>query len=258
LEGSLTIDATRQLVALLCRTSDRYEAGMAGAAVLAERLGARVIGSPGEPREAGHAEDLASSRGCLLEAGGQIDDALDAGKVPILLAGDCAISVATLPIVMRHHPDAFILWLDAHPDFNTPESSTTDYLGGMGLAGACDMWDSGFGGGVDPARVVMFGVREIDGPEQVLLETKGVGVIDRPGALADLLDGRKVYVHLDCDVIDPDVVPSSYPTPGGLDLDQLHRLLDLDAGAADVIGAEITAANPDFGEELAEVLAPLL
>lgn len=258
MDGSLTIDATRQIVALLCRTSDRYEAGMAGAAALAERLGARVIGSLGEPRAAGHAQDLADSRGCLLEAGGQIDDALEAGKVPILFAGDCAISVATLPVAVRHHPDAYVLWLDAHPDFNTPESSASDYLGGMGLAGACGLWDSGFGAGVDPSRVVMFGVRDVDGPERVLLDTSGVSTVDRPGALADLLDGRKVYVHLDCDVIDPDVVPSSYPTPGGMDLDQLHRLLDLVAGAADVVGAEITAANPDFSAELAEVLAPLL
>src|SRR4051812_41014903 len=98
MDGSLTIDATRQIVALLCRTSDRYDAGMAGAAALGERLGARVIGSLGEPRSAGHAADLADSRGCLLEAGGQVDDAFEAGKVPILVAGDCAISVATLPI----------------------------------------------------------------------------------------------------------------------------------------------------------------
>ena len=258
MEGTLTIDATRQVVALLCRTSDRYDAGMAGAAALAERLGARVIGSPGDARTAGHAEDLAGSRGCLLEAGGQVDDAMEAAKVPILLAGDCAISAATLPVVVRHHPDAFVLWLDAHPDFNTPETTTSDYLGGMGLSGACGLWETGFGAGLDPARVVMFGVRDIDGPEQVLLETKGVGVVERPGALADLLDGRKVYVHLDCDVLDPEVVPSSYPTPGGLDLDQLHRLLDLVAGAADVVGAEITAANPDYGDELAAVLAPLL
>jgi arginase family enzyme len=258
LDGPLTIDATRQIVALLCRTSDRYPAGMAGAAVLAEKLGARVIGSPGEPVEDGHAECLASSRGCLLEAGGQVDDALEAGKVPILLAGDCGISVATLPIVLRHHPDAYVLWLDAHPDFNTPESSGSDYLGGMGLAAACGLWDSGFGAGLDPSRVVMYGVRDVDGPEQVLLERSGVGLVDRPGELADVLDGRKVFVHLDCDVIDPDSVPSSWPVPGGPDVEALGRLLDLVAGAADVVGAEITAANPDFGDELATALAPLL
>lgn len=258
MDGSLTIDATRQVVALLCRTSDRHAAGMAGAAALAERLGARVIGSPSEPVDDGHADCLAASRGCLLEAGGQIDDALEAGKVPILLAGDCGISVATLPVLARHQPDAYVLWLDAHPDFNTPESSASDFLGGMCVAAACGLWDSGFGAGLDPSRVVMYGVRDVDGPEQVLLERSGVLLVERPGELADVLDGRKVFVHLDCDVLDPESVPSSWPVPGGPDLDQLSRLLDLVAGAADVVGAEITAANPEFAEAIATALAPLL
>lgn len=252
------VDDSRRLVALLCRTSDRDPAGMSGAAALGEHLGARAIGSPGVARSTPYAEDLAEARGCLLEAGGQLDDAFEAGKIPVLLAGTCSICVTTLPIVMRHHPDALVLWLDAHADFNTPDTSPSQFLGGMGLAGACGLWDTGFGAGLDPARVVMFGVRDVDGGERVLLERHGVGTVDRPSALADLLDARKVFIHLDLDILDPDQLPSSFPAPGGLDFEQLRRLLDLVAGAADVIGVEVTGAHPDHAETLADVLAPLL
>ncbi|WP_354701128.1 N(omega)-hydroxy-L-arginine amidinohydrolase [Paraconexibacter sp. AEG42_29] len=258
MEGPLNVDDSRQVVAFLCRTSDRSTDGMAGAAALGERFGARAVGSVGEARSTTYQQDLTDSRGCLLEAGGQLDDAFEAGKVPILLAGTCSISVTTLPIVMRHHPEAFVLWLDAHADFNTPDTSSSQFLGGMCLAGACGLWDTGFGAGVDPARVVMFGVRDVEGPERVLLERQGVGTVDRPGALADLLDARKVFIHLDLDILDPSVLPSDFPAPGGLDHEQLRRLLDLVCGAAEVVGVEVTGAHPDHTDALAETLAPLL
>ena len=60
------------------------------------------------------------SRGCLLEAGGQVDDALDGRRVPVILAPECSVALTTLPTALRHRPDARVLWLDAHGDFNTP------------------------------------------------------------------------------------------------------------------------------------------
>ena len=124
------------------------------AALVGKRLGRepRLIGTLGEPRDAGHADDLRDSRGCLLEAGGQVDDALSGGNFPVLLAGDCSIGLTTLPIVLGHRPDAVVLWLDAHGDYNTPETSESDYLGGMSLAGACGEWESGLTAAAVPTR----------------------------------------------------------------------------------------------------------
>lgn len=248
----------RQVIAMACRISERDEQGGLGAQALGQRLGGRVIGTPGGARETSWEQDLAEGRGCLLEAAGQLDDAFEAGHVPVLLAGGCEIAISTLPLVLRRHPEAFVLWLDAHPDYHTPATTTSGFLGGMGLAGACGLWDTGHGDGVDPARVVMFGVRDVDGPERVLLETSGVGVVERPGQLADLLDGRQVFVHLDLDVLDPEVLPASFPAPGGLDHEALRRLLDLVAGAADVVGAEVTSAHADHVDAIAATLEPLL
>jgi arginase len=253
------------VIALLCRTSDRDPRGALGAQALATELAARLgaearmIGTPGDPREGGWEEDLRDSRGCLLEAGGQLDDALDAGRYPILTASDCSICLTTLPTLVRHRPDAWVLWLDAHGDFNSPDTTPSGFLGGMCLAAACGVWDSGLGQGVDPGRVVMCGVRDVDPGERVLLETRGVGLVERPGELADHLRGLPVFVHLDLDVLDPAVMPVTLPAPGGLSDGGLRTLLAEVAAAAEVIGAEITAFSaPERAKRVATIVEPLL
>jgi arginase family enzyme len=244
----------RQVVGLLCRTSDRGAEGAAGTRELAELLEARIVGSPGKPRTSGWADDLRDSHGCLLEAGGQLDDAFEAGRVPILLAAECSIAVATLPVLMRRHPHARVLWLDAHADFHTPQSTRSDYLGGMCLAGACGLWDTGLGAGVEPPRVIMHGVREIEGPERVALDRTGVHRID----VAELLEGLEVFVHLDLDVLDPDVFPATFPVDGGLTPSELRAFLAEAAGVCTIVGAEVTAAAPEHGEMVVDAITPLL
>ncbi len=183
-----------------------------------------------------------------------MEDALGAGRFPLLFAGDCSIAVSTLPVVLRHRPDAWICWIDAHPDFNTPESSTSGYLGGMPLAAACGLWDSGFGAGVDPARVAMLGVRDVDGPERVLLDTHGVGRPEGPEALA----GLPVFLHLDLDVLDPVVLPAQFPAADGWSLLELADTLEALVEGCELLGAEVTSAHPAHVDELHAALAPLL
>jgi len=253
------------VIALLCRTSDRDARGAQGAQALATELAARlgiearIVGSPGEPRDSSWDDDLRDSHGCLLEAGGQLEDALAAGRYPVLTASDCSICVTTLPTLARHRPDAWVLWLDAHGDFNSPDTTPSGFLGGMCLAAACGVWASGLGDGLDPARVVMCGVRDVDPGERVLLETRGVGLVERPGDLAEHLRGLPVYVHLDLDVLDPTVMPARFPAPGGLSDGGLRTLLAEVADAADIIGVEITAfAAPERARRVATIVEPLL
>jgi len=257
------------LTALLCRTSDRSGLGAQGARALAAALGERagleprMVGEPGEPRAGRYDEDLRDGRGCLLEAGGQVEDALAAGRYPLLLSSDCSICVTTLPAVLRHRPDVWVLWLDAHADFNTPATSPSAFLGGMCLSAACGVWDAGLGDGgqaLDPARVVMCGVRDVDAGERVLLETHGVGLVERPSELAGLLAGREVFVHLDLDVLDPGVLPgAAFPAAGGLSDGGLRTLLAEVAGSAELVGCEITSFTaPDLARRFATILEPLL
>lgn len=244
----------RQIVALLCRTSDRAAAGAAGTRELAELLDARIVGEAGAPATTAWADDLRDARGCLLEAGGQLDDAIVAGRMPILLAAECSIAVATLPVVVRHHPRASVVWLDAHADFHTPATTTSGYLAGMCLAGACGLWDTGFGIGPEPPRVITHGVREVEGPERVALDRTGVTRIER----AQQAGGLEVFLHLDLDVLDPEVHPAGFPVDGGLLPAQLRAFLAELAAACTILGAEITAAAPEHAELVVDAITPLL
>ena len=236
---------------MVCRTSDRNDAGARGAAELAplvaRRLGrpARLIGSVAEARTRGFAEDLRDSHGCLLEAGGQVADALATGVAPVLLAGDCSIAVATLPALAHARPQANVLWLDAHGDFNTPDTTPSGFLGGMALSGACGQWPTGFAGAIEPERVVLAGVRDLDDRERELLESSSVTVV---GAsletlvyVQNALDPAPVYVHLDLDVLDPASFPAQFPVAGGLEPDKLYDLLEAVVGARQLVGLEVTA-----------------
>ena len=247
------MERTLSVAALRCRTSDRTAGGARGAEALALALdpGARLIGAPGEPRIASFDDDLRDSRGCLLEAGGQVDDMLTAGHFPLVTASDCSICMTTFQSVIRHAPDARVLWLDAHGDFNTPQTTPSGFLGGMCLAAACGRWDSGFEPALEPSRVLMCGVRDLDAGERVLVETAGVPLA-RPSEVGPALKGERVYVHLDLDVLDPDILPSQFAVPHGLSDTGLRTLLGEVARDCDVVGVEVTAFEaPEDADERA-------
>lgn len=253
------------LVALPCRTSDRSAGGARGAltlgAALAERFGAelRTIGTPGEPREGAWDADLRDSRGCLLEAGGQVDDALAGGSFPVALAGDCSICVTTLPAVLRHVPDVRVLWLDAHPDFNTPDTTSSAFLGGMCLAAACGRWEAGLADEVlDPARLTLCGVRHVDPGEYAELELAGVPNVARPSGVPDRLRDASVYLHLDLDVLDPLIFPAQFPADFGMSFAALRTLLAEVGRAATFVGVEITAFEAPEDPGVAARLAGLV
>jgi arginase len=268
---------TVSLICLSCRTADRTPGAARGAQTLAPLIGKRLgieprtIGTAAEPRETTYKQDLSGSRGCLLEAGGQVDDALEAGRAPVMAAPDCSISLTTLPAALRHRPEAKVLWLDAHGDYNTPATSGSGYLGGMCLAGACGEWDAGLGDTIVPDQVVLAGIRDLDPGERELLERSpatviGASVVETLVAVKNALDGAPVFIHLDLDVLDPAEFPAAVPAPGGLSSDKLYDLMEAVADESDLVGIEITAFEaPDDEDERADmaetamrVLDPLL
>jgi arginase len=271
MDGTLT-GAPVSVVGLCCRTSDAIPESARGARELAElageRLGVepRIVGEPGRPRKGRFEDDLRDSHGCLLEAGGQVQDALSAGRVPLLFAGDCSLAVSTLPTIARMRPDARVLWLDAHGDFNTPETTRSAFLGGMCLAGGCGLWDTGFEGALPPERLVLAGVRDLDAEERRLLEQSDATVI---GASLETLvytqnalDRAAVYMHLDLDILDPEEMPARYPAAGGLAPDKLYDLLEAVTGECELVGAEVTCFDAPGDERLAaialRVIEPIL
>ncbi len=171
-----------RVVVLRGRTSDRSADGARGALALGEALSGAplVVGEPGAPHEAPWSHDLRDGAGAIAAAAEALADALGAGDFPVLLAADCTIAIGTLPVLAARLPDVRVVWLDAHGDFNTPDTTASGFLGGMCLSAPCGRWDSGFGAGIDPAAVVLSDGRELDAPERD--EMARAGLVAVPAA----------------------------------------------------------------------------
>jgi arginase len=238
------------------RTSDRSADGARGAQALGEALAARLgveaqlVGQPGTPRDGRWEEDLREGRDAIAAAGTALEAALDDGAFPILLASDCTIAMATLPVLARREPATRVVWLDAHGDFNTPDTTASGFLGGMCLAAACGRWDAGWPDTIDPATVSFLGVRDLDPGEREEVERAGLG----SGVPAE----GPVYVHLDCDGLDPDVMPVQFPVPGGLAAAEVRDVLAALASGGRLVGLEVTALEyPEHVDVIAGILEPV-
>jgi arginase/N-omega-hydroxy-L-arginine amidinohydrolase len=188
----------------------------------------RVVGTP-QP----HANDdwrvsLPQARETLLGLRSAVEDNIKTGSLTVMLSNTCSASLASLPIVAREYADAVVLWIDAHGDFNTPETTESGYLGGMVLAGACGLWHSGHGAGLRPQQVVLVGARDIDTAERELLAKAGVRIIPpdqtTPEQILEVIGDAPVWVHIDWDVLEPGFLPADYSVPDGLVPDQIRAL----------------------------------
>ena len=242
----------RQVTCIRGRTSDRTAGAGEGAQLLAERLGGTVAGEPGEPAVRDWSVDLPDARPALEAAAAALREAFAAGALPVLTASDCSICLATLPEVVLHEPDVHVAWIDAHGDFNTPESTPSGFLGGMCLAASCGRWKAeGRPGTLDPSRVHFLGVRDLDPGEEAEVTAAGIS--------AEIPEGVPLYVHLDTDVLDPSVMAAQFAVPDGWDERRLRAELAELAADRRIVGVEITALEDHRAVELvADAIRPLL
>ncbi|TDQ53240.1 arginase family protein [Actinorugispora endophytica] len=246
------------------RVADR-EAGMIeGASLTARELGRRYgveprsIGTPAPPADDDWSVSLPQADETLRELGRAVTESVRGGNLTVVLANTCSAGLASLPVVAREHPDAVVLYIDGHGDFNTPETTTTGYLGGMVLSAACGLWDSGHGSGLRPEQAVLVGARDIDEAESGLLRKSGVRVIPpkevTPENVMDAVGESRVWVHIDWDVLEPGFVPADYEVPDGVLPGQLRAVFE--AIPADrLLGVELAEFNapPDGGDSGAAV-----
>lgn len=253
---------------------DRNARGIAGAQLVGNKLSSALhqtpvfVGTPREPQRATWDRELTIARGDLRSLASALDGLLGAGRRVVTAMGRCAAGLATVPVIAIRRPDACIVWLDAHGDSNVPGSRPHPYLGGMVITGAAGHWDSGLGGGLDLSNVVLVGSRDLD-PDELALIASGklrhlpVGP-DLPARLREAIAGRPVYMHLDCDVLEPGIVPTEYEVPEGLTLADLHAVAQVLA-EHEVIGLEVAEfeshwadGRPGAPAALVDALAPLL
>ncbi|WP_374674139.1 arginase family protein [Ideonella sp.] len=264
-----------ELVLFQGRVGDRNDLALPGARALANALAAahglcaRVIGAPEPALNQGWATELAAARPALQALHAHFERVCTRGARVVAATSRCAASIATLPVIARHHPRACVVWFDAHADLNTPDSTLSGYLGGLALAAPLGLWHSGFGAGLDTDRLVLVGQRDLDPFESDLIaQRRIVHLPPGPGLARELRDavaGRPVYVHLDCDVLNPGIVPTDYVHDAGLSLEDLRQAAEALA-ASEVIGLEIAefqnawhpGGEPVSPAPLVDALRPLL
>lgn len=195
-------------------------------------------------------------------------EVLNGGGLPVFLGGDHSISMGSVSGVARwcaaRGQELFVLWFDAHGDFNTPGISPSGNLHGMSLALLCgeDEFDDAFGGAwrgeVDPGHVTLFGTRSIDTGERALLEERGIEVIDmrmidEEGATTPIRRviervtavGGHLHLSLDVDAMDPSIAPAVGTTvPGGLTYREAHLVMEMLHDAEIVGSLDIVELNP--------------
>ncbi|MEM8791868.1 MAG: arginase family protein [Pseudomonadota bacterium] len=149
-----------------------------------------------------------------------VRDQMREGARPVSLAGDCCAAIPVLAGLRAAGTEPALIWIDAHGDFNTPETSPSQFLGGMPLAmmaGRGPQWmceEVGLAP-FPEERIWLVDGRDLDPLEREAVDASGLHHIDIEG-LAELKIDGPVYVHLDVDVLSADEVAAfNYPVPGG-------------------------------------------
>lgn len=188
--------------------------------------------------------------------------AIEADEIPIFIGGDHSSSIGTVGGV-THMEDVGLLWIDAHGDFNTPETSETQNVHGMALAVLLGMGPEELvnigrpGPKVKPENVAMIGIRELDHREKELIRESGCSVytmreVDELGirevltrTLSSLSHLRRLHISLDLDVMDPLDAPGvGTPSEGGLTYREGQLIMEILADTGKLHSVDIMEINP--------------
>ena len=203
--------------------------------------------------------------------------AVEAGCIPIFMGGDHSIALGSIGGVTHHEP-AGVIWIDAHGDFNTPQTSPSGNIHGMVLAA---LTGQGFfelvqvgrpGPKLQVTDVVMIGIRELDPQERVRLLESGIAIytmrdVDERGmgcvareALERLEHLDRLHVSLDLDSLDPQEVPGvGTSSPGGLTYREAQLLMEIIADSRRLASLDIVEINPilDYRNQTAKIAVEL-
>jgi arginase len=197
-----------------------------------------------------------------------VEKSLAEGFLPVVLGGDHSIAVGTAAGVAGWHRKQSkrvgLLWLDAHGDMNTPDSSPSGNVHGMPLAsiagyGPTELVDlAGYHPIIEPRNVVLVGVRDLDSKERRLIKESGEHVftmrdIDERGmrdVMSEALrfagdDTDGIAVSLDMDFVDPEDAPGvGTPVRGGVTYREAHLAMEMIADSKAMVSLEVVEINP--------------
>jgi len=222
----------------------------------------------GEKR-AKYMQEIAETCGDVAAAA---EKALSEGFLPLVLGGDHSIAAGVAAGVANHFrkdkKQIGYLWLDAHGDMNTPESSPSGNVHGMPLAaimgyGAPELVDLlGFKPKAEPGNIVIVGARDLDAQERKIVKKSGIHVftmrdIDERGMREVMSDALKyamddtagIAVSLDMDFVDPSDAPGvGTPVRGGVTYREAHLAMEMIADTESMVSLEVVEINPILDE----------
>lgn len=197
-----------------------------------------------------------------------VEETLKAGHFPVILGGDHSIAAGSIAAVSKHYENIGIIWIDAHGDWNSEESSPSGNMHGMPFSAACGFGPNcmaDFGQGpvfVDPKRCVQIGGRDIDSTERVRMKEAGVtvfpiNVIDKLG-MEEVIrraievagtDTRGIHLSFDVDAITPEAAPGTGTiVHSGLTVREAFLAVETLAESGKLLAVDMVEVNPILDE----------
>lgn len=209
-----------------------------------------------------------------------VTTALEAGEFPLILGGDHSIALGSISGVARVHKDVSVIWVDAHGDFNTEETTPSGNIHGMVLAALAGFGYSplvNFGGWapkINAGKIIIVGARALDPGEKALLRKHHIHVftmteVDERGihrimqeALAIAgQDNSPIHLSLDLDALDPQEAPGvGTPVRGGLSYREAHLVMEHVCDSGRMVSMDVVEVNPllDQKNETASLAVELI
>ncbi len=185
----------------------------------------------------------------------------------IVIGGDCGIELAAVAHVTDRGAPALV-WFDAHPDLNTPESSPSTAFSGMVVRALLGDGAPGLlpANPVAPERLILAGTRAFDAPEDAFVKDAGITVLEGDGFTADTLvdavaasGATSVYIHVDFDVLDPGEFEGlDNPEPFGISVAKLVESIKALKAKFEFVGAGLAQFSPSSPAQITEDLPAIL
>ena len=232
-----------------------------------------AVAIPEQKKEgAAHAKYLKEITATCTKSADLVLKTLEAGKVPLVLGGDHSVAAGTVAGVAefyrRQNQKIGLIWIDAHSDMNTPESSPSGNVHGMPLAAIMGLGPAELGNifnfspKVHPENCVLVGIRDVDAIEKENIRRAGVEVftmrdIDERGMRSVMEEALRMagrgtagyHVSLDMDWIDPEDAPGvGTPVWGGATYREAHLAMEIIADHGRLLSLEIVEVNPVIDE----------
>jgi len=205
-------------------------------------------------------------------------EAIGKGEFPLFLGGDHSIAVGTVSAATDENSTGLI-WMDAHGDFNVPETSPSGNIHGMPVSALIGEGHESLvnvgskGPKIDPENIVMIGQRDLDNGEKKRLKKAGITVftmrdIDEQGnssvankAIMKFAHLKRIHLSVDMDALDPVEAPGvGTPVPGGLSYRESHLLMETLSDSGKLSSMDLVEINPilDIGNKTAQLAVELI